>query len=244
MKSRLLFDHIPKTAGTSISSALERMFGEAPGLPDYFNHHHHAIERARSRRALSGHLWFSANEPLAAGWYYCTLLRDPVDRFLSQFWFYKAQGLQHARDNDNQPHPDPQVQAAAELDLEQYLAVKDSRIRIAFCNVQAVHYARRLSAAPHALSPESLFQAAVASLEEYDLIGIFDDTQGFVDAIADDMGLERVQLPRLNVTKERRAERETPEHLIIRLREENAVDLRLYEWACARFAERKETIRS
>jgi hypothetical protein len=238
MKSRLVFDHIPKTAGTSISSALERMFGQSPGLPEYFNSHLHVISAAGTRRVLGGHLWFTPHEPLAPGWYYCTLLRDPIDRFLSQYWFYRSQGQKWAAQSGGLPHEDPQVQAAADLDLEQFLASSDSRIRLAFQNVQAVHFARRLTSAPNVLSPDSLFKAAVASLEEYDLVGTFDDLQGFLDAISQDIGLARVELPRLNVTENRRQERETPEHLIAVMREANGVDLKLYEWARERFAAR------
>jgi hypothetical protein len=85
-KSRLIFDHIPKTAGVSIVTALSDVFGEGGALVPYISPHHIAIASAGPRRFLAGHLWFYPSESLAEGWFYATLLRDPVDRFLSQFF--------------------------------------------------------------------------------------------------------------------------------------------------------------
>jgi hypothetical protein len=167
------------------------------------------------------------------------LLRDPVDRFLSQYWFYRALGKQHALDSNNQPHHDPQVRAAADHDLEGYLALDATVVKLSYTNVQASHFARRLVAYPDALSEDALFQAATMALEDYDLIGIFDDTQGLVDAIAEDMGLEKVRLPRLNITFDRKKVDETPRHLLEKLRASSAVDIRLYEWARERFARQR-----
>ena len=57
MKSRLVFDHLPKTAGTSISAALEAMFGLSGALPAVSNQHSGVMATAGDRRVLAGHLW-------------------------------------------------------------------------------------------------------------------------------------------------------------------------------------------
>ena len=237
-KSRLIFDHLPKTAGTSIAAALGRMFGESPRLPEFFNVHFQVIRSAGRRRVLAGHLWFTPNEPLAPGWYYCTLLRDPIDRFLSQYWFYRTVGRQFAQGSGQEAHEDPQVRAAAELELDDYLAAEDTRIQRSFRNVQALHFAQRVCTDPDGLSEKELLDAATTSLEQYDLVGTFDDTQGFIDAIARDFALDRVELPRLNTTQERKRHAETPGPLIACLERENRVDTQLRAWARRRFCER------
>src|SRR5258706_9461535 len=112
MKTKLLFDHVPKTAGTSISNALSRMFGEVGEMPEFFNLHLNVVRGAGRRKLLTGHVWYGSSETLAEDWYYCTILRDPVDRFLSQYWFYRNVGGQHLLENPGQPHTDAQVQAA------------------------------------------------------------------------------------------------------------------------------------
>src|SRR5688500_8155652 len=93
MKTRLLFDHLPKTAGTSLIAALERMVGESGQLADVSTMHHRALQAAGDRRLIAGHLWFAEGEPLAPDWYYCTVLREPVERFLSQYSYNRAMAL-------------------------------------------------------------------------------------------------------------------------------------------------------
>ena len=236
MKTKIFFDHIPKTAGTSVTAVLQDMIGESGALPDYFNIHFQVIRAAGNRRLMSGHFTFMPGERLHREWYYATLLRDPIDRFLSNYWFYRALGKQHALDTNLAAHPDPQVQAAANLDLEQYLSHEDTLIQRSYTNVQAAHFSRRLVAYPNALSEDHLFESATMSLEDFDMVGVFEDTQGFVDAIADDLGFEKVKVPRLNVTFGGKKAADTPAHLLERLREANRVDVRLCEWARERFA--------
>lgn len=239
-KTRLIFDHLPKTAGTSIVAAFSSAFGESADLAGVSNMHFQTVRSAGSRRLLAGHLWFAPGETLADGWYYCTLLRDPIDRFLSQYWFYRAFARQLPRDPDGGIlSPDLQVRAAGTLELEEFLEQDDPRIKRSFTNVQAVHFAQRVCNDPQILAGKAMLDAAIEALEEYDLVGAFEDLQGFVDAACRDLGLESVELPRLNVTPERRRPVDTPKHLLRQLRLANEVDLDLYDWARKRFFEKK-----
>ena len=244
MKEKLLFDHVPKTAGTSVSSALSRMFGESGTLPEFFNMHSHVINTAGAKRLLAGHLWFGHSEGLAEGWYYCTLIRDPIDRFLSQYWFYRQLGRQHALDSNNAPHADVQVQAATECDIEQYIALDNPAIKLSYTNVQASHFARRLCAYPDVLSRKALTTAAITALEDYDLVGVFENVQGFIDAIAHETGFDPVKIPRLNITFDRMARDEVPANVLEKLQEANQVDLDLHAWAQKRFAEKLRFLQS
>jgi len=176
---------------------------------------------------------------LSAPWYYCTLLREPVDRLLSNYYYYRALGRQHALDTNYQPHSDPLVQAAVDNELEAYLAIDNTLITRSYTNLQASHFAKRLVAYPDALSKSALLQAAIASLEEFELVGVFEDVRGFVDVVAKDLGREPARVPRLNITFDRLAVNEVPEALAAKLREANDVDTKLYEWARQQFAERK-----
>jgi hypothetical protein len=240
---RLVFDHLPKTAGTSIVAAIDAMVGESSALPSISNPHRAVLAAAGARRAIAGHLWFTPGEALAPDVFYCTLLRDPVDRFLSHHAFTgeMARGAHDAARGVDQL--DPQVLASGSLDLAAYLDSPDPHLRGSYRNVQAVHFAERLVADPRSLDDAALLEAAAASLAEYDLVGHFGDLQGFIDAIAARLGVEPVVLPRLNVTGKRPAVDAVTPALRRRLEEANQVDARLCEIARERFASRKPGLR-
>lgn len=234
-KTRLFFDHVPKTAGTSVTAALGEALGEDGTLPEFHTAHFRAVRCAGAKRFLAGHVWFTAGEPLDPGWYYCTLLRDPVDRFLSQYWFNRAVARGIAAEAQVGPgHTNPQVLAAS-LDLADYVGGAAPGLEAAYANVQAIHYAQRIVDEPARLDEESLFAAAVASLEGYDLVGVYTDLQGLVDVACRDLGVPRVQIPMLNATAFRTAAKELPADVGRRLAEANRVDSRLLDWARQRF---------
>src|ERR1700687_2704505 len=121
-KSRLVFDHIPKTAGTSVTAALSLAFGEEEQPSVTIGPHRHAIAAAGTKRMVAGHLWFAPGEPLAEDWFYCTVLRDPLDRFVSQYWFHREVGFRAAKENPADVSLlDPSVRAAMKYSLHDFL---------------------------------------------------------------------------------------------------------------------------
>ena len=96
--------------------------------------------------------------------------------------------------------------------------------------------------APELLDEEKLLDAAISSLEEYDLVGVFSDSQGFVDAYCQDLALPRQALPVLNVTRGRKQAGDVPASLIQHVRASNRVDLALYDWAQRRFLRQRDNI--
>lgn len=240
---RLVFDHLPKTAGTSIIATLDSLFHEDGALPDIASMHFRVMRGARDRRLVAGHLWFMEGEPLALGWYYCTLLRDPVDRFLSQYAYNRASAARFELESQTGAgiFADPAVRGAQRHSLREFLELDDPAIKRSYANFQAVHFARRVCTNPHELSDEALLDAAIASLGEYDLVGTFDDLQGFIDAICHDFGFAEVPLPRLNVNEAREGRAQPEPDLVERLRRANAVDARLMQWSVKRYARKRRS---
>ena len=230
---RTVFDHLPKTAGTSVRAALACALGEPVEMQETTCPHRVAIRTAGERRCVASHLWFYPGEPLAPDWYYATLLRDPVDRFLSQYSFYRSHHIEVGRGLIS----DPDVVAATRVNLAQYLLNPARRRR--YHNIQALHFAWRMCHAPEDLDDVNLLDAATASLEDYDLIGVFADVPGFLNAYCEALGVPRPPLPRLNVTTGRTHGADVPPFVIEQLREANRVDTALYDWAHHRFAHRR-----
>jgi len=230
-KQRLLFDHVPKTAGVTISRVLSDLLGEPYALEATSNPHFTMLKAAGSRKLLAGHFWFIKDETLSEEWYYATIIRDPIDRFLSQYYFNRTLGINA---------PDPQVLAARTLTLQQYLDYSVPEIIHSYTNIQAIHFAQRMCDDPYKLTDDQLYNVACASLMEYDCVGVYEDLLGFVNAICRDFGFSPITaLPHLNITAQPRDERDITDDVLARLRKANGVDIQLYHWVRERFAQNK-----
>lgn len=219
-------------------AALAAALGET-GAPLETNIPHHvALRRAVARRCISAHLWFYPGESLAPGWYYATVLRDPVDRFLSQYSFFRN----HRPQVLSGTVTEPDVVAAVRLDLAQYVA--DPALRRSYTNMQAVHFAWRVCDAPDALDDRRLLDAAIASLEEYDLVGVFADLAGFLDRYCDALMVPRQSAPRLNVTADRTRVSGVSRSVLESLTRANEVDAALCRWAQERPTHRPPAART
>jgi hypothetical protein len=101
----LIFLHVPKTAGISVSQSIVRNFSDAEVFhvrnPNHangpiFSKNHGTIECFRSLpeakrrrfRCILGHMHFGLHEHVPGPAGYVTVLRDPVERLLSHFGQY------------------------------------------------------------------------------------------------------------------------------------------------------------
>ena len=237
MKQKILFDHIPKSAGTSLIHALGRLFCESSPLTHFSNQHASTINEMKGSLFIGGHFWFKPHEKLDPSRYYCTVLRDPVDRFISQYFFNReisAELIEGGNCKDLRLM-DPQVIASNKFSLLEYLVSSDSELINSYSNIQAKHFAQRFCDSPSLLSDKDLLDAAISSLEEYDLVGMYDQLQEFIDRISQDFNRESVPLGSFNRTAGRVATREVLPEILSKLSGSNFVDLKLIEWSRTRF---------
>jgi hypothetical protein len=130
-KKKLYFLHIPKTAGTSVSSVLSQI-AENKGLkmvgPILIDHLNQRPNWEKSD-LLAGHLGLL---PLSYNFQYFVILRDPLERLYSHYSHLKR----------DPAHPQHKILAETDLNFEEYLL--DERLHNLNYNMQA----RYLSTVP------------------------------------------------------------------------------------------------
>jgi hypothetical protein len=234
-KTKFFFDHIPKTAGVSLDAAFRNLFTQYRRLEQVSNSHRHAVLHP-DLNYIGGHIYFYPNEALSSEHYYCTVLRDPTQRFISQY-FFNRQSFESLLAQGAVGDPimnEPQVLMSVRFNISE-LILQEGPIRRSFSNTQAIHFASRLSSLPFDLDDKALEDAAIASLEAYDLVGSFEKIQDFVDTIASDFGVSSVAIERLNVTRPTSDRHRLPQSVLDALARLNVVDAKLIHWAEQRF---------
>jgi hypothetical protein len=214
----LFFVHIPKCAGSSFRQVLKRWFGAEALFLDT----HDPEELARAveglgapPRAIAGHMPFGLAQGLPLRPCYVTLVRHPLDRFVS-VW-------RHAR----RTPADPLHAAARELDVEAFydLTLEDpqARRRTVAVQCQFLAGARRFETARQVLERDYFLAAPVERYED------------FVRACAARFNRPARIPPPRNVSAEAPAGEEVRARLLPRIAADHAEDLRLYEHVLQRF---------
>jgi Galactose-3-O-sulfotransferase len=100
-REAVIFLHLPKTAGTTLNRLIEweyrlsEMYSVDPVLFEWSAAHLRKLPLARlsKTRMFKGHMLFGLHETLPQPSTYITVLRDPVERVLSAFYFMRSYRL-------------------------------------------------------------------------------------------------------------------------------------------------------
>jgi Sulfotransferase family len=236
---RFFVAHMQKTAGTALRDRLRATFrdeqiypnssdGPDPRISVISVAHLRARWAARGGqiRLLTGHFPVRTVELLDAPFVILTILRHPVERTLS-FLRHQAERRQRGATEDT---------PLAEI--------YDNPFR--FEHMIRNHMVRVLSLSPEEMlehdgvltpipyTPERLERAKEA-LAGLDLFGLQDHFDEFCDELADRFGLDVGGSGRTNSTEPA----EVPNGLADRIAQDNALDMELYEYACALYGKRR-----
>ena len=221
--NKLLFDHVPKTGGTSLVTVLAKIVGKNHIASVLGENARLACERLKDATVIAGHMSFFPGEILDPDRYSLTLLRHPVDRVLSAYSFYR-----------NNPHAlvTESVRFARQMDFEAYLSCGESVVHDEVSNAQTNHYCYLGHDGSSDFSDDRKLSAAKSALEKFDLVGVIDQYEDFVDILCFEQKWPPVlDIPRENTTFRRLKISELSSHVLVRLRVLNELDIELYEHA-------------
>lgn len=221
-----MFMHIPKTAGTTLRRVIQKKY-QSSELMEFFPKNINSIskEKLNEVKYVYGHNPFGFHTYFSRPFTYITILRDPIDRIISEYYYLVEQPMHDV-------YISKQIQEK-NMNLEDYVTSLDEKIQLRTMNMQT-RYASGVD------SPKYVdLEKAKENLNKYfSVVGItemFDESLYF---IMKETGRGGVSYQKTNITKRRPKKDDLPKGLIDKIKNTNQLDIELYEWAKANLLRR------
>jgi hypothetical protein len=221
----LLFLHIPKAAGTTLSRIAERQY---PARHQYrvgpnaqadiqaFNEL--PVHKRAQYRYLAGHFPFGVHEQIPGSWDYITFLRDPVERVISFYYFIRS---------------DPSHPWYSQLPDRLEVFAEQCTLPV-FENGQTRQLAGDWGSLPFGSTDALLLKQAKQHLDQITVVGLAEEFLRSLLLLADRFQWKRLGYHNVNRNLAKPTKSPDPETLA-RLRHMNHLDIELYAYACKRF---------
>jgi hypothetical protein len=226
-----VFLHIPKTGGITMYHVLNRQFDRSQvftirGIADRREFDKFSETSREQLQLVRGHMEFGIHSCLTEPVSYFTILREPVDRVISHYYYHKTRP------------DDPIYESAQKLDLKAYV---ESRIGIFVDNFQTRMLAGKwYDVPPGQLLPEALETAKRHLRDYFAVAGLterFDETLFLLKAVYD---WRNIYYMRHNVGSYRPHRVDLQSEHIDAVIQAKLMDLELYAYAQERFAKQIE----
>ena|SRR5450432_4026868 len=224
-REALIFLHIPKTAGTTLNRIIEWQYNPLSIFtldPYRFRATAERFktlseERRRRMRVVRGHLYYGLHEFLPQGATYITMLREPVARFLSSYYFILRRPL----------HPLHRKLKKEQLGVEDYLRIIPHRHNFQCRLIAGVKNGE--------IGDERLLDMAKEHLtKSFSVVGICERFEESLMLIAKTFGWDVPFYENRKVSKNRSR---VDQSSIEMIQEHNRLDLELYEFGKKLFDE-------
>jgi hypothetical protein len=230
-RTRSCFLHVPKSGGSSVISTLRATLGATALFHANESRYQYGPLNPLLTRfpVVAGHFSFAQiSDVLLSNTFFFTFLRDPVDRVLSHYYYYR--GL------DKTAGYGAHITAAQEQDLEEFVTHVTERPS-PWSNWQTFVFSGATDGEQRA---EELLPAALRNLERIHFVGVHHELEeGFRRLCQARRWPMPADLPHVNVTKQRLTRDAISPQLRERLRQLNACDATLFEHAQRLWNDRK-----
>lgn len=245
-ETTLIFLHIPKAAGSTLARIIRQQYNHGKVLDTYPGKFREqcagmsALERARFRynyvksmpesdlrsvSAFLGHEGIGFHELFPQPTTYITMLRDPVDRVLS-YYYYVHQSPHHRMYGKVVEN---------EMSLEDFIG--NSADNSELDNSQTKYLAGLETPCLHQGEyGDELLDKAKQNIEQYfTAVGLTERFNESLILFKRRLGWSMPYYIRANVTQKRLGHQEIPETILRMIQEKNALDMALYEYITERF---------
>jgi hypothetical protein len=221
----VIFLHVPKTAGTTLNRLIEweyplfEIYSIDPVFFKWSASHlwQLPVRRLKRTRMFKGHMLFGLHKVLPQRATYITVLREPVDRVISAFYFMRSYIL----------HPLYWKLRRENWTLEDF--VRHSRRE----NVQSKILAGGEYNSP--CTKEVFEQAKENVFGHFSVVGLSERFEESLALMKLRFGWKLQRYSRFNVTRARPRKRDLPQSTLDLIVEKNSFDLALYECAAKLF---------
>jgi Galactose-3-O-sulfotransferase len=223
----IIFLHVPKTAGTTLNRLIEweydlfKMYSVDPVFFQWSAAHLRRLppQRLRRFRVFKGHMLFGLHEILPQPATYITILRDPIERVLSAFYFMRSYKL----------HPLYWKFKREKWTLEDFVR------RSPRTNVQCKIIAGAVYEDP--CTPE-IFERAKHNLRQhFSVVGLSERFEESLALMKLRFGWKLRSYTSFNVTRPRPKKRDLPHPTLDLITEKNSFDVMFYDYSAKLFQE-------
>jgi hypothetical protein len=197
---RIVHIHVPKTAGTALRAAFEEKFKGQLRVFPHWDEAKYLDLNPEDYDFYSGHIGYDTAKRLKG--HIVTVLRNPVDRFVSVYYFWRQlyeRGIERSLN----------TQLAAKYSLSEFVRIRDqpglleefhNRCTLQIAYGSALNQRRKLR--HDGVSDDEIFRMAVTNLEGFTVVGIQENMEGLSKAISAKLGVE-LRVKKINVTESR-----------------------------------------
>lgn len=215
----LIFLHVPKAAGTTMASILTAQYGKSTSLHTKRQAHQQikamSKEQRRQLRLIHGHMPFGIHRHLSQPWTYFTMLRHPVDRVISHYYYIL-----------NSPDHVGHAIAKAARNLGDYV---NCGLVAQTNNVQTRHISGIGGKVEFGQCTPQHLQQAKRNLEQvFVLAGTSEQFDATLLLLGQRLGWTPSPYPKLNVNPRRQQREDLPKKIIATIERHNTLDLELY----------------
>jgi hypothetical protein len=200
----LIFMHIPKTGGTTLSSIIQKQYNKNVVLIRNNDMNVKDIEKSNS---LMGHLYFGIHHKLSKPCTYITMMRDPVERVIS-FYFYIKETELH-----------PHHAEVNKMSFNEFINSKEYD----FNNLQTRYFCGG--------SSPDLEQAKETINKHFSVVGIAEMFDDSLSLMKRRLKWNNIEYQRINVNKNRPLKKDLPANILSHITQNNTLDLELYKYA-------------